>query len=54
MKYRYIAVALVAVALLATPVAAQQAAGGLVKGGKSPDLNLIYTGDVIGYIEPCG
>jgi hypothetical protein len=23
-------------------------------GGPAPDLFLIYTGDVIGYVEPCG
>lgn len=26
----------------------------LVPGGKAPDLTLIGTGDVIGYLEPCG
>ena len=23
-------------------------------GGPAPDLFLVYTGDVIGYVEPCG
>ncbi len=28
--------------------------GALVAAGKAPELDLLYTGDVIGYIEPCG
>jgi len=28
--------------------------GGLVAGGKAPELDLLYTGDVIGYLEDCG
>ena len=23
-------------------------------GGPAPDLFLVYTGDVLGYVEPCG
>ena len=26
----------------------------LVAAGKAPEVDLLYTGDVIGYIEPCG
>ncbi len=26
----------------------------LVAAGKAPQLDILYTGDVIGYIEPCG
>jgi len=26
----------------------------LVNGGVKPDLFLLYTGDVIGYLDPCG
>jgi hypothetical protein len=26
----------------------------LVAAGAAPELELLYTGDVIGYIEPCG
>ena len=26
----------------------------LVASGETPDLFLIYTGDVIGYLDPCG
>lgn len=28
--------------------------GGLVPAGSPPDLFLLYTGDVIGYLDPCG
>jgi len=35
-------------------IGAQVATGGLIASGESPDLFLLYTGDVIGYIEPCG
>ena len=33
---------------------AQEGRGGLVPDGDSPGLFLLYTGDVIGYIDPCG
>jgi hypothetical protein len=39
---------------LATPVAAQQPAGALVTSGPAPEFFLLYTGDVIGYLTPCG
>ncbi len=29
-------------------------AGALVASGNPPDVIFLYTGDVIGYIEPCG
>jgi hypothetical protein len=29
-------------------------AGALVAAGGAPDVIFLYTGDVIGYIEPCG
>jgi len=29
-------------------------AQGLVPGGPPPDAFLLYTGDVIGYVDPCG
>lgn len=35
-------------------LAAQEATGALIASGDSPDLFLLYTGDVIGYLEPCG
>jgi hypothetical protein len=28
--------------------------GALVAPGPAPEVDLLYTGDVIGYIEPCG
>jgi hypothetical protein len=28
--------------------------GALVAAGKAPELDMLFTGDVIGYIEPCG
>ncbi len=40
--------------LLAQSPVHAQAAQGLIKDGHPPDLFLIYTGDVIGYIDPCG
>jgi hypothetical protein len=42
------------VVALASPVAAQQPAGALVISGPAPELFLLYTGDVIGYLDPCG
>ena len=36
-------------------VAAENVLDNLVRGGGvPPDLFLVYTGDVIGYIDPCG
>ena len=37
----------------ATIVPAQQD-GGLIKPGDPPALEVLYTGDVIGYLDPCG
>ena len=46
------------VALLALPPAAAAASGTaearLIAEGSPPDLILLYTGDVIGYVGPCG
>lgn len=28
--------------------------GALVAPGKAADLTLLYTGDVLGYVDPCG
>jgi hypothetical protein len=39
---------------LATPVFSQQPPGALVVSGPPPDLFLLYSGDVIGYLDPCG
>ncbi len=49
-----LALGVVASALLAQSPVQAQATGGLIKDGHAPDLFLIYTGDVIGYIDPCG
>jgi hypothetical protein len=48
-----LAMALLAVALH-SPAAAQGGRAGLVAAGEPPDLMLLYTGDVIGYVDPCG
>jgi hypothetical protein len=48
-----VTVALAAVAIYqAAPATGAQK--GLVAGGDPPDLLLMYTGDVIGYVDPCG
>ena len=36
------------------PAIAQDRSSGLVAKGDPPAMFLLYTGDVIGYIEPCG
>ena len=36
------------------PAPAQTKRQGLIAGGETPDLILMFTGDVIGYIDPCG
>jgi hypothetical protein len=41
-----------AAASSATPTAAPRQA--LIATGDAPDLFLLYTGDVIGYLDPCG
>jgi hypothetical protein len=49
---------IVAVGLLAIvlhkPAPAQGGRRAIVVDGETPDLMLLYTGDVIGYIDPCG
>jgi hypothetical protein len=39
---------------LSIPAIAQDSSSGLVAKGDPPAMFLLYTGDVIGYIEPCG
>lgn len=39
---------------LSTPVMPEQPPGALVVSGPAPELFLLYTGDVIGYLDPCG
>ncbi len=36
------------------PVPTAEARRALIDPGESPDLFLLYTGDVIGYLDPCG
>lgn len=45
-----------AAALLAAgaPELRAQSPEALIAGGQAPDLILLYTGDVIGYLGPCG
>jgi len=39
----------------AAPAAPRTASASvLIPGGAPPDLFLLYTGDVIGYLDPCG
>jgi hypothetical protein len=33
---------------------AQEGPSALIQTGERPDFFLLYTGDVIGYVEPCG
>jgi hypothetical protein len=37
-----------------SPPADEGSRRALIDDGESPDLFLLYTGDVIGYIDPCG
>jgi len=38
------------------PAPAAPAAGqaGLLAPGRSPELEILFTGDVVGFLEPCG
>jgi hypothetical protein len=49
-----VTVALAAVALSQAVPAPVAASKGLIADGRPPDLLLMYTGDVIGYVDPCG
>jgi hypothetical protein len=44
----------IVLALLPTAVAQAPKGEGLVTGGARPDFVMMYTGDVIGYLVPCG
>ncbi len=50
------ALAVAFTAAVAFPVSAQPAGSrrDLIADGDRPGLFMVYTGDVIGYIEPCG
>jgi hypothetical protein len=41
-------------AVVASPRTLDVPDGALVAAGKPPEIDVLYTGDVIGYIEPCG
>ena len=41
-------------AAVPAPATPPENRGALIKEGQPPALFLIYTGDVIGYLEPCG
>ena len=45
---------ILAVASIAFPGLAQERMTSLVMSGDPPSLFLLYTGDVIGFVEPCG
>jgi hypothetical protein len=51
--FRLLAAAAILV-LLRSSSPAQTKGQGLVAGGKAPDLIMLYTGDVIGHVDPCG
>ena len=55
-RFRATVTALLALGLAAHlgGLGAQEATGALIASGESPDLFLLYTGDVSGYIDPCG
>ena len=46
--------ALAAAAQAPTPPAPTAPQAGLIAPGRSPDLEILFTGDVIGFLEPCG
>jgi len=45
---------LAAAALFGLAFPLRTAAAGLIQDGPAPDLTLLYTGDVIGFVDPCG
>ena len=54
-RVRWICRAHIASVLLALTLTAAPLVAGLVEeGGTPPDLFLLSSGDVIGYIDPCG
>lgn len=42
------------ISLEKVPPAGEPDEGPLVAPGEAPDLVLLYTGGVVGYVEPCG
>ena len=51
---RRIAATALGLAAVTTLAQAQSSGGGLIRDGAAPGLELLYTGDVIGYLDPCG
>ena len=37
-----------------TPAAPAAGQAGLLAPGRSPELEILFTGDVVGFLEPCG
>lgn len=52
-KGRYAFVVLL-LAMIVGSVSPQPARPALIPGGPAPDLNLVFTSQVVGWIEPCG
>ncbi|MEE9292495.1 MAG: hypothetical protein V3U83_06155 [Acidobacteriota bacterium] len=48
------AIIILLLATLGGSAAPQPARPALLPGGPAPDLNLVFTSQVIGWIEPCG
>ena len=48
------AVTLSLLGMLAAASGAHAQQAGIVRDGPPPDLALMYTGDVIGFLDPCG
>ena len=53
-SFRGILLAATAAAMLAATLPAPADSGGIIRNGPAPDVALLYTGDVIGYLDPCG
>jgi hypothetical protein len=51
---RVLVMLLLLVGVSSIPAPAGDPTANLVSAGATPDLILVYTGDVIGYIDPCG
>jgi len=51
---RRVAAALIVALCVSVGTSVRAQSEGLVEDGESPGLLLMYTGDVIGYIDPCG
>jgi len=58
MKFRVAVAAaslmLAGMALAESAPAPAPAQGALIAPGRSPELEILFTGDVVGFLEPCG